>query len=155
MYKTPTHLKELFRKYQGAEISQITAEYGDHIAVFESIDSITSIIGEWNDEYKTFVNSVSISTNKGLQQTVHDSTKHGYNGKFGMGEKEESNSSKSIAEFNDESQTKVIIAFQYGGDEKEYALENNDTNLQDYYDWIVIYSLNLKGLIKQIELECA
>ena len=155
MYNTPTHINEIFRKFQGSEKSQITAEYGEHIAVFESISPIRSINGEWSDDYKTFVNSISIETGEELQQIIHDSTKHGYNGKFGIEEKEESNSSKSIAEFNDESQTKVIIAFQYGGDEKEYAAENNDPNHQDYYDWIVIYSLNSNGLTKQIEFECA
>jgi len=130
-------------------------EYGDYISVFLLNGYIKNIKGDWSNQYNTYVNRIMVTLDDATEYMVHDSTQHGYNGKLGIADTEISNSQKVIAEFANNEKTSIIMAFQYGGDEGEYANENNDKNPQDYFDWVVIYSLNSNGLNKLIEFECA
>ena len=155
MYNSPTHISEFAEKFIGTELALINKEYGDYISVFQINQPIKSLMGKWNSKDECFANNVIANFHDESSIQIYDSTIHGYNGKFGIIETEAPDEQKTISEFAIETNTKLIIAFQYGGDEKEYAEENNDENPQDYFDWIIIYSINEMGLNKLIEFECA
>lgn len=54
-----------------------------------------------------------------------------------------------------DSGSKIIIAFQYGGDEEEYANEGPSKFQQDYFDWVLVFKKVDNALEIIFEYECA
>ncbi len=148
MFEAPVHLKHFCKPVDHLIKTKIVSEYGKYITVF-SISDFNSKIEIGFDEQE-ILGVVKGINDKGDTTILFDSTLHGYNGLYNLSESNNTKSFKTI----DLSGKRLIIAFQYGGEEENYAQENGGLP-QDYFDWIVIYESFNGKLRKLFEYECA
>ena len=150
MYRAPSHLRKLCKSTDKNTKSTIEHEYGDYITVFTVVNFSTKIHIGFDNSDHTPTGQIVGFNNNGDSTILFDLSKHGYNGMYQL----EELITPSMYKEHDLSSDELIIALQYGGEEKDYANENGG-KAEDYYDWIVFYEKTGDSLDRIVEFECA
>lgn len=155
MYAAPSHLKNLVSEVDLLIKSQVFEEYGDYTTVFCLDFPVLKLEVNWIEEYEENGGFLMVQDHQNRKTLIFDSSKHGYNGLFDIEESPDTKIMKEINLTESQNEKTLILAFQYGGDEKEYAEENNSDATEDYFDWFIVYELVEGRLLKVYEYECA
>ena len=150
-YPAPSYLTGQVTEVNESILLEIQKEYGDNTTVFQFERQFKMLVRTWKTEYDEFGNTIfglDIDNNK---IPIFDPSQNGYDGIFGHNEQEELNSTKNIDLSKD---TKIIVAFQYNGDESENIEEGTSKFEQDYFGWFIIYKLVDNKLEEIFSCEC-
>ena len=155
MYPAPSHLKNIVKDSNSSIKKEVYSEYGDYTTVFCLDSPVLKLVVNWIEEYEENGGFLMVEDHQNRKTLIFDSSKHGYNGLFDIEESPETKIMKEITLTESQNEITLILAFQYGGDEKEYAEETNSNSPEDYFDWFIVYELVDGKLSKVYEYECA
>ncbi|MDE5418592.1 hypothetical protein L3049_11295 [Labilibaculum sp. DW002] len=155
MYPAPSHLKNIVKNSDHSIRTKVFKEYGEYTTVFCLDLSVSQLKANWLEEYESIGGVLMVKNHANIKTLIFDSSKHGYNGQFDLEEPPNNKTMKEISLTGSLSEKTLILAFQYGGDEKDYAEENNSEFPEDYFDWFSVYELVNGKLLKVYEYECA
>ena len=133
-------------------MAEIQKAYGENVTVFEFRDNFTSIVYSWNDEYRCPMGRVWVVNKNSERTSIFDQALNGYNGVFHLNQEDTSNSVQSMNFAEGDS---IVIAFQYSGDEAEFANAGPSKDPADYFDWVIIYRYSKNTLQEILNYECA
>jgi hypothetical protein len=148
----PSYLKELVTAVDNNILTKIQNEYGEYSTAFKFNMKFKKVIRTWLSEYNNYGSTVWGIDLKDKKTIFFDPMENGYNGLFGLNKKEDLTTNKAI---DFDKAIEIIIAFQYSGDEKEYAEEGKSKYEEDYFDWIIIYTYDGNELREILNIECA
>lgn len=152
IHSIPTYLKGLATEVDSKILAEIQSNYGENSTAFKLDKKFKSIERTWLPEYEEFGQTVWGTTIDNKIIGLFDPTENGYNGMFDLNEVEDFEESKTIDFKNG---IDLILAFQYGGEEAEFAKKGKSQFAEDYFDWLAIYKLD-NGKLEEIDsIECA
>ena len=152
IYPPPSYLTGLVTEVNESILLEIQKVYGDHTTAFKFNTNFTSLIQTWIEEYNEYGGTIWGVEKANNQIKIFDQFKNGYNGVMAINEEEDLTSTKSFDLING---TKIIIAFQYGGDEEEYLEDGTSKFEQDYFSWVIVYKYVDNKLDELLSYECA
>ncbi len=155
MYPAPNHLKNIVKDADLSIKSKVFKEYGNDTTVFYLDFPVSQLEVNWLEEYEETGGVLIVKNPQNFKTLIFDSSKHGYNGQFDLEELPDTKIMNEINLTGPLNEKKLILAFQYSGDEKDYAKENNSEFPEDYFDWFIVYELVNEELSKVYEYECA
>lgn len=152
IHPMPSYLRNLVTEVNEEILSRIQGEYGHYTTAFIFNTAFKRLIRTWIPDYNTFGSTLRGINSNDEKISLFNPSENGYNGLFDIDD-EENLSLTQQTEFGGEYE--LIIAFQYSGEEAEYALEGKSPFEEDYFDWLVVYTLFENILDKIIDIECA
>ena len=151
IYPAPLYLTGLVAEVNEQILLEIQKEYGDNTTAFKFIDNFIGLVQTWITEYDQYGGTIFGVDKTNKQTTIFDQFKNGYNGVMEINEEEDLTSTKRIDLI---SETEIIIAFQYSGDEAEYLEDGTSKFEQDYFSWVIVYKY-VDNLEEVLSYECA
>ncbi len=152
IYPPPLYLTEFVEEIDDQIFSQIQESYGNYTTAFKFRTLFKSVIQTWVVEFGAPGGTIWGIDRIGNQIAIFDQSKYGYNGQMGLNEPEDLNSTGKI---DLDTETEIIIAFQYGGDEEDYVKDGASKFKQDYFDWVIVYKFSNNKLEEIFGYECA
>jgi hypothetical protein len=133
-------------------LTEIQKAYGENATAFKLKDEFTSIVFSWDEEYNCPRGRVWLFDKKGQPTIIFDQFVNGYKGVLRLNQLDNSSSTRSINLIDGDN---IVIAFQYSGDEQEFANSGPSKHPADYFDWIIIYKYSSNTLQEILNYECA
>jgi len=156
IHSIPTYLKGMATEVDSKLLAEIQSNYGENSTAFKFNKKFKSLERTWLTEYNEFGLTVWGINERDEKILIFDPMANGYNGLFELNNEEDLNSTK-ITDF--ENEVDLILMFQYGGDEVEYAQEGAEEGksefAEDYFDWLAIYKYDNNCLKEIVSIECA
>ena len=154
IHSIPTYLKGLATEVDSKILAEIQSNYGKNSTAFKFNKKFKSLERTWLTEYDDFGLTIWGINANDEKIIIFNPTEHGYNGLFDINEKEDCNSTRTV---DFENEVDLILMFQYGGDEEEYAQEEDGKSkfAEDYFDWLALYKYDNNGLEEIVSIECA
>jgi hypothetical protein len=151
IYPAPSYLSGQVTDVIERILLEIQKEYGDNTTAFQFDRQFKMLVRTWNTEYGEYGNTVFGLDTDNNRFPIFDPSQNGYDGIFGHIEQEDLTSTKNMDVSKD---TKIIVAFQYEGDESESIEEGNSKFVQDYFGSFVIYKFADNKLEEIFSCEC-
>ena len=153
IHSIPTYLKGLATEVDNNKIvAEIQSNYGEFSTVFKFNKKFKCLVRTWLTQYDDFGSTIWGINVDDEKIAIFNPMENGYDGMFDNIKGEDCNSTKTI---DFESEVDLILMFQYGGDEAEYAQEGKSGFAEDYFDWLAIYKYDNNGLEEIASIECA
>ncbi len=155
VHKAPRHLFAIASPCDPDILNQIQEEYGENTTAFMLMVPTKRLEVSWDKAYNEVGGILWGIDLRDGKTVLFDAARHGYNGQFDLFDGGDIEDVRDIELLGAPSERALIIVFQYGGDETEYAKECSSENPEDFFDWIVVYERIGKVLRKVYEFECA
>lgn len=151
IYPAPSYLIGQVTEVNKTILTEIQKEYGNNTTAFQFDTQFKMLVRTWDTEYNEFGNTVFGIDTGNNKISIFDPSRNGFDGVFGQHEQEDLLSTKNIDLSKD---TKIIVAFQYNGDESENIEDGNSKFEQDYFGWFVIYKFADNKIEEIFSCEC-
>ena len=150
MFDAPNYLTSDFVPYAGKNLKQITDEYGKHVSIFVLTPG-RSVINIGIDEDSFFTGQAMLVTNVTEQTILFDCAKCGYDSIVGAAEHITPN---DYNRFELDSESSILIVFQYSTDEEEEMAQEYGGKPADFFGTVAIYVEKSQKIAEIFSFEC-
>lgn len=147
----PSYIKEIAQEADTDTLEAVQKAYGDDSTAFMLNAQFKQVLRTWSEEYNEYGETFWGITNANEKIKLFDPFENGYNGQYHLSEKEDDTITRTV----DLKYDRLVLAFQYSGDEDSFTVDGNSKLPEDYFEWIAIYQYGNNHLEEIENIECS